>query len=339
MNIAQKRILRTLAISLAFAIMSLSVGCATSPPAHPEARAVDLHLDPACGLAQGPGLGWLIDAKPRAIAEVSDLIPAINLLMPEERLSAFAQQHGGVDLRRVQDLCVARYAGSTLFVVRTLFDPAAIVAAFEQSSTRSVTKTVLAARPVVVRLESTRGDLPHKAIVFGNDTVALEEGLHGPLRAAEGFAFGKLKRTTPALESTALAQAAKVLGTEAPIRAFVPGPFQGELARGARGLLRVATAFGISARWAGTKHHIAIRVVLTGAWDHDLAGAADTLAATAHVLSESPTGHLFGLDAPIHSPTVHVEGGALVLDAVVDGMMLAQGLHRALDASLEEIMR
>jgi hypothetical protein len=303
---------------------------------------VPLHLEPACALAPSAGLSWLVEAKPRAIAEVPDLIPAIALVLPEERLRAFATAHGGIDLRQVQDLCVARYKSALLSIARVPLDPEKVESAFETRATKTVTRAFLAPNPRVVRLGSEVGSEPQQLVVFGRESVALEQGQPGPLRAAEAFAFGKLKKASPALEGAALRRVSEVLGTAAPVRAFAPGPFEGETAKGLGGLLRAATAVGASARWAGTGSNIAIRVVLTGAWGDDANAAAERLGAAAHVLSESPVGHLFGLHRPIQAPTVHVEPDepdALVLDAVIDGDALARGIHDAVDAEVADIMR
>ena len=316
------------------------VGCGPrTPPPPPAPPAVPLHLEPACDLAPSAGLTWLVEAKPRAIAEIPDLIPAIGLVFPEERLQTFTTSHGGIDLRQVQDLCIARYKDALLSIARVPLDGEKVAAAFETRATKTVTRTFLAANPRVVRLSSEVKDEPQQLVVFGRESVALEQGKPGPLRAAEAFAFGKLKKASPALKGAALRRVSEVLGDAPPVRAFAPGPFEGETANGLGGLMRAATAVGASARWTGSGSRIAIRVVLTGAWGEDAAAAADRLGAAAHVLSESPIGHLLGLHRPVQPPSVHVEPDALVLDAVIDGDALARGIHDAVDAEVADIMR
>ena len=319
---------------------SLMIGCGPrTPPPPPGPPPVPLHLEPACDLAPSAGLTWLVEVKPRAVAEVPDLIPAIGLVFPEERLRTFTVSHGGIDLRQVQDLCIARYRETLLSVARVPLDPEKVDAAFETRATKTVTRTFIAPNPRVVRLSSEVGAEPQQLLIFGRESVALEQGKPGPLRAAEAFAFGKLKKAQPALRGAALREMTQILGDAAPVRAFAPGPFEGETANGLGGLMRAATAFGASARWAGTGSNIAVRVVLTGAWGDDPKAAAERLGAAAHVLSESPIGHLLGLHRPIQEPTVRVEPDALVLDAVVDGDALARGIHDAVDAEVADIMR
>ena len=332
---------RALIFAVTAAVAGVGVlGCGPRAPAAPPGPPpVPLHLEPACDLAPAAGLSWLVEAKPRAIAEVPDLIPAIALVFPEERLRTFTTSHGGVDLRQVQDLCIARYKDALLSVARVPLDPEKVAEAFETRATKTVTRTFLAANPRVVRLTSEVQSEPQQVVLFGRESVALEQGTPGPLRAAEAFAFMKLKKAAPALKGAALRRVSEVLGDGPPVRVFAPGPFEGESANGLGGLMRAATAIGGSAKWAGTGSNIAIRIVLTGAWGEDATAAADRLGAAAHVLSESPIGHLFGLHRPVQAPVVHVEPEALVLDAVIDGDALARGIHDAVDAEVADIMR
>ncbi len=323
----------------ALLLLLLATGCGSKkPPPPPAPPSVPLYLDPACGLAPSAGLVWLVEAKPRAIAQIPDLIPAIALVLPEERLELFTAAHGGIDPRQTKDLCIARYREAVLSIVRMPLDGERVASAFESRSVRSSPRTLLAKNPRVIRLAGEFAGEPQRLTVFGNEAVAFEEGKPGPLRAAEAFAFGKLKRSAPALRGAALARAAEVLG-DAHVRVFAPGPFEGETANGLGGLLKAATAVAASATWAGKKTDIAIRVVVTGAWGEDASAASERLGAAAHVLANSSLGHLFGLDRPVRAPSVHVERDALVLDATIDGMALARGLHHAVDAEVAEIMR
>lgn len=341
MNAFFRRSAHALAVVASMAVCGLGVfGCGPrTPPAPPGPPPVPLHLEPACDLVPSAGLTWLVEVKPRTIAEIPDLIPAIALVLPEERLRTFSAAHGGVDLRQVQDLCVARYKDALLSVARVPLDPEKIAEAFETRATKTVTRTFLAPNPRVVRLTSEVGSEPQQLVVFGRESVALEQGKPGPLRAAEAFAFMKLKKAAPALKGVALHRVSEVLGDAPPVRVFAPGPFEGEAASGLGGLMRAATAIGASAKWTGTGSKIAIRIVLTGAWGEDATAAADRLGAAAHVVSESPIGHLLGLHRPVQEPFVHVEPEALVLDAVIDGDALARGIHDAVDAEVADIMR
>jgi hypothetical protein len=299
-----------------------------------------LHLQSACSLAPASGLEWIIDAKPRAIAEIPDLIPAIGLVVPETRFAGFAAGHGGIDVRRIEDLCIARYKAVVLSIARTPVDPSRVEHAFEARSTDPslVTRTLIVPSPPVVRRTAEIQGEPRQLTIFGRELVALEQGPTGPLRAAEAFAQGKLRRAAPALRSAALKQTAAVLG-DAPLRVFAPGPFEGAAAEGFGGLLRASTSLAASAKFAGPPARIAVRLVVTGAWGSDGPAAAERLAAATHVMTETPLGRLLGLSRPIDGPTVRATPDALILDATYDGMALARGLHDALDAEVSEIMR
>ncbi len=319
--------------------LALLLGCGPStPPPPPAPPPVPLHLAPACDLAPAAGLSWVIEASPRAIAQAPDLIPAIALVVPEDRLRAFAASHGGVDLRQIEDLCVARYKDTTLAVARTPFDPARVTSAFEERSTKPTVRATVVPNPVVVRLSGEVHTEPQQLLVFGREALALEQGKAGPLRASEAFALGRLRRASPALRGAALSRAAQVLG-DAPIRAFAPGPFEGETAQGLGGLLRASTAIAVAATPVQGAPRIAVRLVLTGAWGEDAAVAGERLAAAVHVVSESPVGRLFGLDRPLEGPRVRSAPEALVLEATYDADALARGVHDALDAEVGEIMR
>jgi hypothetical protein len=299
---------------------------------------VALHLSPSCDLLPAAGLSWIVEVKPRAIAEIPDLIPPLALVLPEERLRFFTAAHGGVDLRQTKDLCVARYGGTLLEIAHVPLDAERVAAAFEARSTKATSRTLLAKSPRVLRVTGDIAGEPEQLLLFGNEDVAVEQGKPGPLRAVEAFAFGKLRRASPALHGAALRHAADVLGA-APVRAFAPGPFEGDTAQGLGGLLRAATAVAASARWAGSGTNIAVRVVLTGAWGDDASAASERLGAAAHVLCESTVGRLFGLHQTVTAPFVHAEPDALVLEATLDGDALARGLHDAVDAEVAEIMR
>ena len=326
--------------------VSLALGaCKTTPPPAPPPPPIPLHVEPACDLAPAAGAQWVIEAKPRQIAEVPDLIPAIAEVLPEERLQLFTASHGGIDLRQTKDLCLVQYKGSQLAVLDVPLDPERIAKAFDARTTEPATRSFLATNPKVMRLVGKVNDPTapsheeeQRLVTFGLEAIALERGASGPLRAAEAFGFMKLKKASPVLKGAALKRAAEALG-DAPFRAFAAGPFEEETAKGLGGILRATTAAGVSAAWSGQKADLLVRVVLVGAWGDDGPAAAQRLAAGANVLSGSSVGRLFGLDNPVRSPAAHVENDALVLEATIDGNALAKGLHDAIDASVADIMR
>ena len=321
--------------------LSLSVcGCApkapTPPPGPPP---VALHLEPACDLVPSAGVEWVLDAKPRAVAELPDLIPAIALVVPETRFDAFTKAHGGIDVRQITDLCVGKYRESWLTVARTPIDPARVERTFADRMTNPGSRQVVVPNPAVVRVWGEVNGEPQQLVIFGREAIALEQGKAGPVRAAEAFAQNKLRRASPALRASSLAAAVERLG-EAPVRWFAPGPFEGRLGDGLGGLLRASTAVAVSARASDEKQRggVAVRIVLTGAWGSDAPAAAERLAAAVHVVSESPFGRLLGLDQPLRAAHVEPRNDALVVDVIVDADRLARGVHDALDAEITDIL-
>jgi hypothetical protein len=319
--------------------LALASACGPSaPPVPPAPPAAQLHLSPACDLAPAAGLEWIVDAKPRAIAQTLDLVPAIGLVVTEARFKAFSEGHGGIDLRQTEELCVARYKSATLAIVRTPFDASRVERTFTDRATKDFGRAIDVANPPVVRLWGDVAAQPEQLVLFGHDALAFEDGKGAATRVAEAFALGKLKRAAPALHGAALEAAAARVG-DAPLRAFAPGPFDGAAAQGLGGLLRATTAVAIAARFAGPPARIAVRLVLMGAWAEDGPAAAERLSAAVHVIAESSLGRLLGLHQPIDPPQVRAGMDALVLDTTLDGMALARGLHDALDAEVDEILR
>jgi hypothetical protein len=184
-------------------LAALSACGPAKPSAPPGPPPVPLHLAPACDLVPAAGLEWLVEAKPRAIAQSVDLIPAIATVIPEERFALFAASHGGVDLRQMEDLCVARYRNATLSVGRMPIDPNKVLAAFDERSSKPPVRTTITPNPPVVRSAGSWKEEPQAVTVFGREALAFEQGKPGApptvIRIAEAYALGKLKRAPSAL--------------------------------------------------------------------------------------------------------------------------------------------
>jgi hypothetical protein len=134
---------------------------------------------------------------------------------------------------------------------------------------------------------------------------------------------------------------AELLG-EAPVRAFAPGPFEGELERGAGGLLGASTAVAASVRVLESPGRqspgLAIRVILSGAWGAESQAAAERLQAVFEVLADEAVGRLFGLSQALAGPHVEGSGEALTLDVTIDAEVFARGLRAATGAEVKEMM-
>jgi hypothetical protein len=318
-----------------------ATACVGTRPSQPSnaPRPSALKLEPLANLVPAAGLSWLIECRPRELASSAVLIPAIAAVLPEDRLDAFAQRHGGVDLRQMQELAIAGWPDCTLALARILVSEPRIEAAF---AARASSVDGRAIEGDVTRFWGTVGQQREQVAVLGREALGLERGHFGPLRAALYFAEGRLRRALPALRAEPLARTAAVLDADgpAPLRAFAPGPFEGEWAAGAGGLLRAATAVAGAARprERAPNGSLWVSLVLTGGWGDQAPAAAERLGAAFGVLADDALGRLMGLRQPLDGPRLSWEKDALRLDVVLDPLALGRGLHAATDATMAEIL-
>jgi len=318
-------------------VLAAAAGCGprvVAPPVVPHVSS--LALDPLVDLVPAAGLAWLVDARAEELLASPVLAPGVALILPAARFDAFAQHHGGIDLRRLSHLVIAQYDGATLALGKIAVQAARVEAAF---ATRAVTVEGRAMEGGVTRFWGTVGGDREQVALFDGEAVGLERGHFGPLRAAIYFARGMLKRARPALVAEPLAGVAKLLG-DAPLRAFAPGPFEGEWAAGLGGLLRATTALGASLHVSDrpTGGALEVQVVLAGAWGADAPRAAERLAAAFQLLANDPLGRLLGIDHPLEELRVSGDAEALRLQVVLDALGVARGLKAATDARISEIM-
>jgi hypothetical protein len=287
------------------------------------------------------GLRWIVEAQPRALLGDPAVIEATTTLLPEAELDALARAQGGVDLRAARTFVAAGYGTTTLFLVDEVVDPAKVEGAFTTRVAEVLGRAVdtpgrVAPRASLLRLTGGTGVVHESVVVFGREAVGLAIGPDTPLRAAEGFAVGKLKRARPAWQAAPLDQIAGLLG-EAPLRAAAPGPFVGEWALGLGGLLGSASAVGASAKLERDAVHV--HAVLAGAWADRATEARERVEHAYGALAGSGLGRLLGLDRPAAPPVVSATPEAIVLDAHLRLGPLARGLADASGGGINEIMR
>jgi hypothetical protein len=326
-----------LGLLLGVGALAACAACGARPATPEVAKAPPLRLEPLVGLVPAAGLVWLIDLQLRDLLASPVVGPAVGLLVPGARFDAFAQRHGGVDLRNVSRLVLAGYPDATLALARTPVQPGRVEAAFAARALAVEGRVVDAG---ITRFWGSVGREREQVALFGAEAVGLERGRLGPLRPALYFAQGRLKKALPALAAEPLARPAALLG-EAPARAFAPGPFAGAWAAGLGGLLRATTAVGAAASplaRPGAEAALELRFVLTGAWGADAPAAAERLAAAYQLLVSDPLGKLMALDHPIEEPRVSGDPEALRLRLLLDPAAVARGLHDATDATIAEIM-
>jgi hypothetical protein len=312
----------------------------TAPPAPPLPK---LATGSLAALLPRADLRWLLLARPREIAAIPWLIPPIARVVPEANLTRFAAQTG-LDLRQVHEVAVASYEGATeaddvtAYVVRHNGDAVAIERAFRARLTSDEVRTV--ERPDLVRVAGKVGTTTHAFAAIGPDVVVYQVGgrpARGPVRVATLYALGKLRRSPTALAEEPLKSLAARFGG-APARAFALGPFEGELARGARGLLAGATAIGAAAR-PSVREKIALAIAVSGDFAKTGEPASHELLEAWNELAGGSFGHLLGLDRPFQAPLATYADDAVAVAVELDPELLAKGLAAATSARIDEIMR
>jgi hypothetical protein len=316
-----------------------------------------LHTGALTSLIPLAGLRWAILVKPREIASIPWLIPPIGRVVPEENLTRFTASVG-FDLRQIPEAVVASYAGppeSTLYLVRHNGDPARIERLFRARLIGHERRAV--DRSDLVRVSGAIGSIEVTLLVAGADVAAFQVGgnpTRGPARVASLYALDKLKRSPtllaedfsrrpgvrldePGYPPSPLRALSARLG-DAPLRAFALGPFEGELARGARGLLAGATAIGGTVR-PSAREGLLVVVAVAGDFSASGPAASRELVAAWDDLAKGTFGHLLGLDEPVEKPLPTHAADAVAVAIELDPGRLARGLASATSARIDEIMR
>jgi hypothetical protein len=335
----QRRALLFGALAAALGLLAPACGGAPAPAAPPPRPPLPpLATAELTDLLPLAGLRWLILARPREIAAVPWLIPWVALVAPEENLDRYAASTG-IDLRRIPDAAIASYAGGeTFYLARHPGDPATIERLFSRRLTRNARRA--GDRPDVTRLSGDIGASPHALLLLGRDVVGLQDSgsaTRGPARVAALYAVGKLRRSPTALAAEPLRSLAARFGS-APLRALALGPFEGELARGARGLLAGATAIGAAAR-PSVRQGIALAIAVAGDFSTSGPEASKELLAAWEDLAYGSFGHLLGLDVPVEPPLATHAPDAVAVAVELNPEKLARGLRSATSSRVDEIMR
>lgn len=329
------------------ALASSVLGCgrfgatnATNTSNRPPPPLVIPSLDVLTPLA---GLQWLVVARPKEIASISWLEPSIAKLLDKERLDASAQQMG-FDLRKLSEAVWAGYhtednaEDASFQLVRHTSDPLAMERLFRDRLTADIVRSE--DDPRVVRVSGRIGRTVHVFAGAGRDVACLQQdgsAARGPCRVASLLALGKLKRTKSVFEDEAMRVLAKRFES-APLRIFAPGPFEGELGRGARGLLAAATAVGAAFR-PSSRETLLLEIAVAGDFSTSASEASRKLEASWEDLAARPLGHLLGLDTPLAPafPSYAPDHVSFVVD--LDPRKLAQGLADATSNQIRDIMR
>jgi hypothetical protein len=156
----------------------------------------------------------------------------------------------------------------------------------------------------------------------------------GPARIALLYAGGELATVPTVANDPGLGALAKALG-DAPLSVMMPGPFEGEMARGARGLFAAAESVGASLQ-PTARRTLRLEIVLVG--DYSQPDEESFLLAAWQDLAKADLGHLLGLHEPVVAPDIHSDG-VLRLRTELDPERLLRGLSAATVDSVREMMR
>lgn len=310
-------------------------GCGPEPPPRSAVPPPlpPLRTSPLSDLVAAAGVRWVLLAAPRELLGVPWVPPLIDLAVSGARFERFAKATG-VDLRAIPEAVVTATAPASggddvlFYLARHAGDPAVIERSFRARLTSAEKRSV--DRPDLVRVSGKVGLSPQCAVILGKDVAGFQDGgsmTRGPARVAALFAENRLKSAHTVLAVEPLRSLAARLGP-APLAAFAPGPFEGDLARGLRGLLAAATAIGGVLR-PGARESFVLTLSVTGDFSTSSGPASAELFAAWNELAQSPLGHLLALDAPLAPPAVAASAGDVTLAVEVGGRALAEGLAKA----------
>ncbi|MFO0667817.1 MAG: hypothetical protein U0174_27940 [Polyangiaceae bacterium] len=321
----------------------------------PSFRKTSLHVNPLTDLVAAAGMTWLVAVEPRVLLEQAALLPAVQKLVTDEMLAAYAKSHGGLDLRSMQEVVVAGYGeGARLSLARGSLDPASLERAFQARASgvegRHIELQSDDGADTIVRLAGNfrddRGVRGAELVLLGREAVILGDGAGPRARAAMAFSRNLLKRSKPALRTTPLDRVEKLLG-DAPVRVFAPGPFSESATQSnLGGLLQVTTALGARMLVEEKNHRAVLKLsaVLLGEWERDRDAARERLSAAWNVLGASGMGRLLGLDRPLEPASVvtpkEADGSpSLWLHVSFDAETLAKSVADVLDSDIRSILR
>lgn len=272
----------------------------------------------------------MIIAQLADLAENAELRRALAPLFPDDRLAEFAKTTG-IRLDRCASALVAQFDYATLYLARTQGENDSVEELFTQ---RLVSEPIRASvHPKITRVTGIVGRTPETLVRVDDDFMGVSVGDPAPARIVELFALGRLRKSPPALRGAALSTLPADLD-RAPLRGYAPGPFSGEWASGARGLLSATIAAAAAVYPEGSS--VRLVAVLTG--DFGDSNGPFLLAQSWDDVAQSPVGRLLGLDHPVREPLVSQTASGLQLDVTLAMGQLAEGLHSAVGADIREMM-
>ena len=325
------------------ALGALGASACASAATPPAATALPpLATDELASLVPSAGLAELVLLRPREIAQIPWLIPAIAKIAPEQNLARFAAQNG-LDLRQVPEALLARFGdalgGADLELARHHQNAIEMERLFEKRLVDGARRDE--DRRDIVRLSGFAGSDMKLFERLGDDVVAFQQGgdvVRGPARIAALYAQGKLKKTPRALENRTGLKGLRARFGNAPVIALAKGPFADEWQRAARGLLQASTGIGAAAR-PTAREHLGFAIALSGSFATEGVEAVDVLLAAWNDFATSTMGRLLGLDSPIEGPLGTHGNDAIALSVEIEPNRFAEGLRALLTEDIDAIMK
>lgn len=323
-------------------IGALVAACSGAPEPAKPAPLPPLVTDKLLGLATSAGLGWMVLAKPREVAAIPWLIPAIGRIVPESHFDTFRQRFG-FDARQVEQALLCGYGPALgdcdVQIVRHNVEPAALERLF---LTRLSDDPARAEdRGDVVRLSGKIGRTPHAFARIGRDVVVFQQGgdpEKGPARIATLLAQGKLAKASRLTDPHDPLAALLPRFGAAPVIAGAVGPFQDEWRRAAHGLLEVATAVAGAAR-PTAREHVGLAIAIAGDFGDRGAKAGEVLRESWDDLAATSFGGILGLDRPVEAPVGAGDARVASLAVELEPNRLAEGLRALVSQDLDAIMK
>jgi len=275
------------------------------------------------------------------------LRPSLARVLRDDRLDLLAKATG-IDLRVVPELALASYragrgapAGqqsTVAYFVRHTRVQLDIERKFRERLTSRANRRVVGHQ--LVSVEGNIGLTHHSFVAVGPDVAGFQYGgdeRRGPARIALLYAEGKLATIPRALDDTALRGLHDRMGAP-PLIALLPGPFEGTMARGARGLLGAASGLGAGLE-PTSRQTLRLHVHLAGAFDPAATEATGYLEGAWQDLAQSDLGHLLGLHQPQSPPAIAASAHGLSLAVELDAARLLAGLAAATVDDVRLIMK
>jgi hypothetical protein len=322
-------------------MVALSACSSTPAVEKPKPSLPPLATDRLELLATSAALSWVVRARPRKVAEIPFLIPAIGRIVPEKNFDAF-KLRTGLDPRQVAEVLLLRYGdalgGAEAQIVRHNADPAELERRFFARLTKDAQRAE--DRPDLVRVSGVIGRSEHGFARLGRDVAVYQqrgEIDRGPVRIASLCARGMLAKTKRLLDGGPLEALLGRFG-DAPIVAAALGPFDDEWKKAARGLLEIATGVGAAVR-PTARENIGLALAIMAELGAGSGRASELLRAAWDDVAMSTMGHLLGLDRPIEPVIVAADAGVVTLAVEVEPSRFAEGLRALAESDLEAIMR